>query len=72
MTYSTLIGANGLLLVMQTDGVLKLARLSKESYEELGSAKLLPGTTRALPALANGRFYVRNEKTLICVDLADR
>ena len=72
MTYSTLIGANGLLLVMQTDGVLKLTRLSKERYEELGSAKLLPGTTRALPALANGRFYVRNEKTLICVDLADR
>jgi outer membrane protein assembly factor BamB len=34
------------------------------------SGNLLSGTTRALPALANGRLYVRNEKTLICVDLA--
>ena len=68
--YATLIGTDQHLLVMQTDGVLKLAKLSQDSYDELASATLLPGTTRALPALANGRFYVRNEKTLICVDLA--
>jgi outer membrane protein assembly factor BamB len=67
--YSTLIAADGKLLVMQTDGVLKLLSLSKARYQELTSATLLPGTTRALPALANGRFYVRNEKTLVCVDL---
>ncbi len=68
--YATLIGTEKTLLVMQTNGVLKLVRLSKSGYEELGSATLLPGTTRALPALADGRLYVRNEKTLICVDLA--
>ena len=55
---------------MQTDGVLKMVRLSKAGYEELASASLLAGTTRALPALANGRFYVRNEKTLACFDLS--
>ena len=68
--YATLIAADGKLLVMQTDGVLKVVRLSKTRYEELGSASLLAGTTRALPALANGRFYVRNEKTLACFDLS--
>jgi outer membrane protein assembly factor BamB len=68
--YATLIGANGLLLIVQTDGVLKMARLSKDRYEELASSSVLPGTTRALPALANGRLYIRNEKTLVCVDLS--
>lgn len=67
--YSTLIAADGKLFVMQTDGVLKMLRLSKTRYEELGSASLLSGTTRALPSLAGGLFYVRNEKTLICIDL---
>ena len=69
-SYATLIAADGKLLVMQTDGVLKVVRLSKTRYEELGSASLLSGTTRALPALANGRLYVRNEKTLACFDLS--
>ena len=68
--YATLIAADGKLLVMQTDGVLKVVRFSKTGYEELGSASLLAGTTRALPALANGRFYVRNEKTLACFELS--
>lgn len=70
--YATLIAADGKLLVMQTDGVLKLVRLSKTGYEELASAELLSGTTRALPALANGRFYIRNERTLSCFDVAKR
>ena len=54
---------------MQTDGTLRLAELNKSAYRELGTASLLRGTTRALPALANGRLYVRNEKTLKCVEL---
>lgn len=68
--YATLIAADGKLLVMQTDGNLKLVELNKSAYRELGSASLLHGTTRALPALANGRFFVRNESTLKCVSLA--
>lgn len=67
--YATLIAADGKLLVMQTNGELKIVALSKSAYRELGSATLLPGTTRALPALSNGRFYVRNENTLKCVSL---
>ncbi|MBC8114244.1 MAG: PQQ-like beta-propeller repeat protein [Candidatus Saccharimonas sp.] len=69
LVYATLIAADGKLLVMQTDGTLRLAELNKSAYRELGTASLLRGTTRALPALANGRLYVRNEKTLKCVEL---
>jgi outer membrane protein assembly factor BamB len=68
--YSTLIAADGKLLMMQTDGVLKMIRLSKDRYEELATAKLLSGTTRALPALSRGRFYIKNEKNVLCVNLA--
>lgn len=68
--YATLIAADGKLLLMQTDGTLKVIKLDKMSYQELASLKLLSGTTRALPALADGRFYVRNESTLKCVNLA--
>lgn len=68
--YATLISADGKLLVMQTNGELKLVKMSASKYEELGKASLLSGKTRALPALANGRLYVRNEKTLACFDLS--
>lgn len=70
LKYATLIAADGKMLVMQTDGVLKLVKLTKKQYEELASAKLLTGTCRALPALADGRFYLRNERTLVCFDLS--
>ena len=68
--YATLIAADGKLLVMQTSGVLKLVELTTAGYRELGSASLLTGVTRALPAFSNGRFYVRNESRLKCVSLA--
>ena len=67
--YATLIAADGKLLVMQTNGLLKVVALDKRAYRELASAELLKGTTRALPALANGRLYIRNENTLKCVSL---
>jgi outer membrane protein assembly factor BamB len=69
MPYATLIAADGKLLVMHTDGTLRLLELNKSAYRELGTASLIKGTARALPALANGRFYVRNENTLKCVHL---
>ena len=70
IVYATLIGADGKLLVMQTDGILKVASMNRLHYNQSGSASLLPGTVRALPALSNGRFFVRNEKTLACFDLS--
>lgn len=68
--YATLISVDGKLLVMQTNGKLMMVALDKSANRELGSTSLLTGTTRALPALADGRFYIRNENTLKCVSLA--
>lgn len=66
---ATLILAGDTLVAMKTDGELVLARATPESFQPLAKAQLLPGTCRALPALANGLLYVRNENSLRCVDL---
>jgi hypothetical protein len=55
---------------MQTNGTLKLVSLTRSRFQQLGSASLVSGKTRALPALAQGRIYIRNEKTLACFDLS--
>jgi outer membrane protein assembly factor BamB len=68
--YATLISADKKLLVMQTNGTLKLVSLTRSRFQQLGSASLVSGKTRALPALAQGRIYIRNEKTLACFDLS--
>lgn len=67
--YATLIAADGKLLIQQTDGQLRLANLDGKKYEELGSAELFKSQTRALPALANGRYYVRDRTLLRCFNL---
>jgi len=66
---ATLIRAGESLLVMKTDGELVLVEATPAEYRELGRWQLLRGTSRALPALADGRFFVRDEKTLKCFDL---
>ena len=48
--YATLIAADGKLLIQQTDGVLRLAGLSPEGYEELAAAALFQSQTRAAGA----------------------
>lgn len=70
--YATLIRADDKLLVLKTNGELTLAKLSDDaSLTKLGTASLFAGgaTCRALPALSNGRLFVRDEKTLKCVSL---
>jgi outer membrane protein assembly factor BamB len=67
--YATLIAADGKLLIQQTDGVLRLAKLSADGYEELATAKLSQSLARALPALSGGRYYLRDKKTLRCYNL---
>lgn len=66
--YATLIKADGKLIIMKTDGELVLAALG-DAYRELGRERLFKDTVRALPALSNGRLYVRDGRTLKCVDL---
>lgn len=59
-------------------GDLIIARLSPQGYEEISRAHLLEPTGNAgarpvvwsHPAFANRRAYMRNDKEIICVDLA--
>ncbi len=68
--YGTLLAADGKLLAAKTDGELQLLRTMPAGVEVLGRCRPLPGTLRALPALSRGRLYVRDDATLICLDLA--
>ncbi len=66
---ATLILADGKLVIAKTDGELVLAEPSPQRFHSLASARAFPSTVRALPALANGRLYVRDEQALLCFDL---
>jgi outer membrane protein assembly factor BamB len=66
---ATLIKADGKLVIMKTDGTLILAALGGGAYQELAASKAFNDTVRALPALSNGRLYVRDGRTLKCLDL---
>jgi outer membrane protein assembly factor BamB len=68
--YGTLLAADGKLIAAKTDGELLLMRASPEGMTILARHRPLPGTLRALPALADGRLYVRDDNTLVCLQLA--
>ncbi len=57
VTHTILAGKH--LLLLNTRGRLTLALASPEKYQQLQQHTVGRGTTRALPALANGRFYFR-------------
>ena len=65
---SVTLAGNRLVIVRET-GELVLAAASPKSFQQIASARLLPPTLRAYPALANGVLYVRNDDTLVAVDL---
>jgi outer membrane protein assembly factor BamB len=64
-------------LLFTDQGELIIARLSKDGYREIDRAKVIEPTGRAMgrdvvysmPAFANKRMYVRNDRELICVSL---
>ena len=57
------------LLIMRETGELILAEASPTAFKPVARAQILPATVRAFPAIADGMLYVRNEKTLVCLDL---
>ncbi len=56
---ANLILADDKLLIVGVSGHLALAKANPAKYEELASHKLVQDVSRALPALAGGRLYVR-------------
>jgi hypothetical protein len=67
---ATPILAGDVLLLMKTNGELALVEPTTEAYRELARFRLFNGTTRALPALSDGKLYVRDSQVLKCFDLS--
>jgi len=57
------------LLIVRESGELILAAATPDAYRPLAKAQVLPATVRAFPALSDGFVYIRNEQTLVCLDL---
>ena len=70
--YGTLMAVDGKLLVACTNGELILVKPDPTGLRILGRCRpfgAAGGTLRALPAIAAGRLYLRNDAELICLDL---
>jgi outer membrane protein assembly factor BamB len=65
---SVTLAGNRLLIIRET-GELILAAASPDAFKPIARAQILPATVRAYPAVADGFVYVRNDNTLICLDL---
>jgi outer membrane protein assembly factor BamB len=57
------------LLIAREGGELVLAAASPDAFRPLARAQVLTATVRALPALSDGFVYLRNDNTLVCLDL---
>ena len=57
------------LLIVREGGEMILAPASPDAFKPLARAQILPATIRAYPAVSDGFVYVRNENTLVCLDL---
>ena len=63
----TLVGNR--LLIIRESGEMLIAPASPESFRPVARAQILPPTVRAYPAIADGYVYLRNDNTLVCLDL---
>ena len=57
------------LLILREGGEMILAPASPQGFKPIARAQILNGVLRPYAALADGFLYVRNENTLICLDL---
>ena len=67
--FGSLLRAGNRILALLTDGTLVQFKSTAKGYEELARASVLDTTTRALPALSRGRLYVRDTRTLRCLEV---
>jgi outer membrane protein assembly factor BamB len=72
--YGTLLVADGKILATKTDGELLLVRPDATRLDVIARVRPFAddprgGPLRALPALAGGRLYLRNDRTLVALDV---
>jgi hypothetical protein len=64
--------ADGHLLILCDRGELILAEASPARYQEKARCKPLPGPALTVPVLVGGRLYLRDEKTLVALDVREK
>ena len=69
-TTGSVIAAEKQLVILTEKGELVIAPASPNGFEPTARGQILGATTRAIPALADGRLYARDGKNLVCIDLA--
>lgn len=65
----TLLIAGDELVITRESGELVLAPASPKAFQPSARAQLIPGVVRAYAALADGKLFVRNERTLAAFNL---
>jgi outer membrane protein assembly factor BamB len=65
----SILRAGDRLVIIREGGELILAEATPEAFRPTARAQILPPTIRAYPALAQGLLYVKNDNTLICLDI---
>jgi outer membrane protein assembly factor BamB len=70
--YGSLISADGKIIAAKSNGELVLIQPDTTGLRVLARARPFSSTVRALPALAEGRLYVRDEKMLKCLSVGSR
>ena len=66
----SLILADGHLIALGENGKLALVEATPAAFREKASCQVLEGKCWTQPTLAGGRLYVRNEKELVCLNVA--
>lgn len=69
---STVLLADGHLIVLSESGKLMIAPVSPEGFKPTAEASILEGRCWTIPTLHNGRLYARNLKKGVCVDLSKK
>lgn len=65
----SLIVADGLLLVLSDRGELVLAEATPEAFRQTGGVQMFNSRTWTMPALAEGRLFLRDLEELVCVEV---
>lgn len=71
MNYSTVILAEGHLVVLTEKGRLLIAKASPKAFEPQAEADILSGRCWTIPLLCGGKLYARDFTKAVCLDLSD-